>query len=207
MNDASYTEKMMEIWKPVNNFEGFYEVSNYGRVRSIERVVEHQRYGKMLVSAKLLKPWNNMHGYCNVNLMKDGERKVFKVHRLVAEAFIPNPENKYAVNHKDGNKENNHYLNLEWCTKSENELHKCRVLGRYGGGPQKKERCKDGGIQEESTGDSTEAFGDGFTGRGVQRISTDRIFGISSSEGSGNIGSEADGTESDITGQEGRAPF
>lgn len=197
----------MEIWKPVNNFEGFYEVSNYGRVRSIERVVEHRKYGKMLVSAKLLKPWNNMHGYCNVNLLKDGERKVFKVHRLVAEAFIPNPENKYAVNHKDGNKTNNHYLNLEWCTKSENELHKCRVLGRYGGGPQKKGRCEDGRIQEESTRDSTEAFDDGFTGRGVQGNSTDRIFGISSSETGDPFGGEANGTEPNIAGREAQGTF
>ena len=197
----------MEIWKPVNNFEGFYEVSNYGRVRSIERVVEHRRYGKMLVNAKLLKPWDNMHGYCNVNLIKDGERKVCKVHRLVAEAFIPNPENKYAINHKDGDKKNNHYLNLEWCTKSENELHKCRVLGRYGGGPRRKERCKDGRIQEESTGDSTEAFDDGFTGRGVQGNSTDRIFGISSSETGDPFGGEANGTEPNFEGREAQGTF
>jgi len=170
----------MEIWKPVNNFEGFYEVSNYGRVRSIERVVEYRKYGKMLVSAKLLKPWNNMHEYCNVNLLKDGERKVFKVHRLVAEAFIPNPENKYAVNHKDGNKMNNHYLNLEWCTKSENELHKCRVLGRYGGGPQKKGRCKDAtrGIQTEGTGSTSESIDGGLTGNSIQGVGGDRVDGI-----------------------------
>jgi hypothetical protein len=69
------------------------------------------------------------------------------------------------------------------------------------------ERCKDGRIQEESSRDSTEAFDDGFAGRGVQGNSTDRIFGLSSSEGSGNSGSETDGTEPDLTGQEGGAPF
>ena len=95
------------IWKPVVGYEGRYEVSNEGRVRSLDIYV-NCRGGKTRLSKGRIKPINtNNRGYCTVNLCKDGSTERFLVHRLVAEAFIPNPENKPEVNHIDGNKSNN----------------------------------------------------------------------------------------------------
>lgn len=97
-----------EVWLPILGFRGRYEVSNFGRVRGLTAI---------------LKPSINNCGYLNVGLCLDRIRKTKKVHRLVAAAFLPNPENKPQVNHKDGDKSNNKASNLEWATKSENELH------------------------------------------------------------------------------------
>ncbi len=81
-------------------------------------------------SGAVLKQYKEQNGYMRVWIKQDGKRKKFSVHRLVAMSFIPNPENKPCVNHKDGNKENNCVTNLEWCTHSENELHSYRKLGK-----------------------------------------------------------------------------
>ena len=94
-----------EIWCPVKNYESLYEVSDQGRVKSIG-------YGK----ERILKPFRNKGGYLLVGLCKNGEQKKCKVHRLVAQTFIPNPDNLPEVNHKDEDKENNSVQNLEWCT-------------------------------------------------------------------------------------------
>ena len=96
---------MKEIWKDKKDYEGLYMVSNWGRVKSI-------KFGK----ERILKPVTNSSGYLLVNLCKDGKVKAFTVHRLVAEAFLPNPHNYPCVNHKDENKQNNNVDNLEWCT-------------------------------------------------------------------------------------------
>lgn len=96
-----------EEWRPIEGYEDLYEVSNLGRVRS---------HG----SIRSVKPWNN---YCVAKLYRNGNCKTAYVHRLVAKAFIPNPQNKHFVNHKDGDKRNNHADNLEWCTRQENEIH------------------------------------------------------------------------------------
>ena len=85
----------MEIWKDVKDYEGRYKISNLGKIKSF--------YGK----EKLLKPKKNHGGYLEVLLYKNNKNRLHRVHRLVAEAFIPNPENKPEVNHKDGNKLNN----------------------------------------------------------------------------------------------------
>ena len=103
---------IQEIWKPIAECNGEYLVSNLGRVKSL-------KFGK----EKILKQSNSM-GYLRITLKKrDGKQKTPKVHRLVALAFIPNPNNKPQVNHKDGNKYNNHIDNLEWSTCQENVQH------------------------------------------------------------------------------------
>ena len=97
----------MEIWKDVVYFEGLYQVSNLGRVKSLN----YSRTGR----EKVLKP-SKTNGYLQVYLYKEGKSKRFSIHRLVAFAFIPNPNNLPIVNHKDEDKSNNCVDNLEWCT-------------------------------------------------------------------------------------------
>jgi len=105
---------MNEIWKDIKGYEGIYEVSNLGRVRSIPR-------NGTINKTKILSP-ALIHGYYSLCL-RNKNKKMHRVSRLVAQAFIPNPENKPEVNHIDGNKKNNVVCNLEWNTASENMLH------------------------------------------------------------------------------------
>lgn len=104
-----------EIWKPIKGYEGHYEVSNMGRVRSYK----NNKYGLSTIP-KDLKPTKMKIGYLFVTLSKDGKHKMKKIHRLVAEAFIPNPEGLPCVNHRDEVKTNNTISNLEWCTQKYN---------------------------------------------------------------------------------------
>ena len=108
-----------EIWKPIEGYEGLYEVSNLGRVKSLERYVGKRHH----IKEKYLTNDVNQKGYCRVLLSMNGKAKHYAVHRLVAEAFIPNKQNKPQINHIDGNKANNCATNLEWCTASENLIH------------------------------------------------------------------------------------
>ena len=109
---------MQEIWKDIKGYEGKYQVSNLGRVRSLY----DQNQFKKTHRIKLLK-FNIRSGYYNVNLNNHRKRKSFQVHRLVAFAFIPNFDNKPIINHIDENRLNNKVDNLEWCTQKENVLH------------------------------------------------------------------------------------
>lgn len=106
---------LKEFWKSINGFSN-YEVSNFGNVRN--KTTEH-----------VLKPRLCKNGYTQVSIKSDEKEKFINqyVHRLVAVAFIENPENKPEVNHKDGNKQNNSVINLEWCTASENQKHRHTV--------------------------------------------------------------------------------
>ncbi len=114
---------MDEIWKDINGYEGYYQVSNFGRVRSVEREINpvnqnpHTRQGYILTSS----PKTTL--YCRISLSRDNKVKKVLIHRLVASAFIPNPENKTQVNHIDLNPSNNHISNLEWVTDLENKKH------------------------------------------------------------------------------------
>lgn len=107
---------MKEIWRDISGYEGLYQVSNSGNVRSMN-------YNKKPGNIKELKQKLRNNGYLEVHLSKDGKRKYFLVHRLVAEAFLENPDNKPQVNHIDGDKSNNNVSNLEYATNSENQRH------------------------------------------------------------------------------------
>jgi len=120
----------MEIWNDIKGYEGFYEISSYGRVKSLVRMRKcKNQYGPYTVEdpEKILRPGKNNHGYMSVVLYKDHKRKTKSVHRLVAKAFIDNPNNKIQVNHKNGLKHDNRIENLEWCTNSENQIHSYRT--------------------------------------------------------------------------------
>ena len=106
--------EIKEIWKDVKDYEGLYQVSNLGRVKSLERK-SWNGYKWFIKKERILKPRPLKAGYLKVSLSKDGIVKDFLIHRLVAIAFIPNPNNLPEVNHKDENKGNNWYCNLEWC--------------------------------------------------------------------------------------------
>lgn len=110
---------MDEIWKPIDGYEGYYEVSNLGRVRSLERVIQRKgQHGGMTIHEKIKSQEKNNKGYLMVNLMKNNRTRLVSVHRLVAAAFVENPvpDEYIFVNHKDENPSNNAAENLEWCT-------------------------------------------------------------------------------------------
>jgi len=117
-----------EIWKDIERYEGLYQVSNLGRVRSLAR---ENGYGSRK-ETRLRKFKISRYGRAEIVLSKNKKLKNYFVHRLVAKAFIPNPFNKPCVNHKDGNPLNNRVENLEWVTYKENDLH-ARKNKLYGG--------------------------------------------------------------------------
>lgn len=118
-------ENQNEIWRPVVGYEGYYSVSNFGRVRSEAR---EDSLGRTLPES-ILKARMHRNGYLQVNFCRNGQKKTFKVHRLVALAFLDNPENKEQVNHINNVRDDNRLENLEWCTRSENSQH-CSRQGR-----------------------------------------------------------------------------
>lgn len=139
------TESLIEEWRDVVGFEGLYQVSNLGRVKGLDRLVDTNinNVNRRIHKGKLLKPQFNNKGYKRVNLCKNGNKNMAFVHRLVAEAFIPNPNNYPIINHKDENKQNNMVWvnedgsidydksNLEWCTQEYN-MNWNRVMKKVG---------------------------------------------------------------------------
>lgn len=109
-----------EIWKDIDGYKGFYQVSNKGRVRSVDRTIKWRHNSFQYRKGRILAPTIDTAGYYVVGLHKESVGKIYIVHRLVAEAFIPNPDNFPIINHKDENKLNNVVENLEWCTYSYN---------------------------------------------------------------------------------------
>ena len=107
---------MEEIWKDIKGYEGIYQISNCGRIKSL--------YRKRRKNEKILKPLVSSRNYFQINLYKDGKMFKYLIHRLVAETFIINPDNLPYINHKDENKQNNCVDNLEWCT--------CEYNNKYG---------------------------------------------------------------------------
>lgn len=130
---------MKEVWKDIKDFEGHYQISNKGQVKSLDRNFVDNLGRKCVKHGKVLKLYEGKAGYYVVDLRKNNKRKMAKVHRLVAQEFIPNPENKEQINHKDGVKTNNILSNLEWSTPSDNLKHAYdnkllipHLLGQYG---------------------------------------------------------------------------
>lgn len=121
---------MNEIWKDITGYEGYYQVSNKGRVRSLDRKVECFHGRKATRLGQIRKQSRNNGGYCCVVLSKNSKHKTFDVHRLVAQAFLENPNPDFEVNHKDGDKTNNDVDNLEWVSRSYNLAHSYKVCGR-----------------------------------------------------------------------------
>ena len=119
----------IEEWRDIKGYESLYQVSDFGRVKSLKGYHRKEH---------ILKARNNLYGYLTVGLSKKNKSKRYKIHRLVAETFIPNLDNLPQVNHKDGNKLNNNVDNLEWCNRSYNMKHaynnnllKCRPVNQY----------------------------------------------------------------------------
>ena len=127
---------MNEIWLDVKGYEGFYQISSLGRIKSVDRFVPIKfKNGNVILrfySSKFLKPFHDKDGYIIYDLIKDKKRTHFRFHRLLAEHFIPNPDNKPEVNHINGVKYDNRLENLEWCTKSDNMRHLYDALGFKG---------------------------------------------------------------------------
>ena len=111
-----------EIWKPISGYEGCYEASNKGHIRSVDRLVKCKN-GMRTSPTIVLKPSLGQWGYEQVTLRKEGKKKTVRINRIIAQTFIPNPDNLPQVNHIDGNKLNNCVENLEWCTPSQNMKH------------------------------------------------------------------------------------
>lgn len=118
---------MTEEWRAVAGFEGRYEVSNFGRVKSLKRMRNGKHGAPTPIPERIMKPSFDRHGYLKVCLRNDHGATNHSVHQLVAKAFIPNPNGYQQINHIDEDKTNNHFANLEWCTPKYNSTYGTRL--------------------------------------------------------------------------------
>lgn len=172
------TNLQQEVWEDIAGFEGIYQISNYGRVLSVARHKKLPNGGNgdwvesRIIGARL------MNGYPLVTLKKPSKiKKDFLVHRLVAFAFIPNPDGKTIINHIDCNTKNNHFSNLEWCTQYEN-VHHMKRMGRERKFMRPVKQFSSDGLTEIATWISAAhaARGCGVTRVGISHCCTGRQF-------------------------------
>lgn len=122
-----YMNDQHEIWRDVAGFEGYYMISNLGRIKSLTRKITEKTGKVNILKSRIIRQCVNDQGYWRFTANKDGKRKGLLQHRLIATAFIPNPENKPFINHKNGIRSDNRIENLEWCTHQENVDHSWRT--------------------------------------------------------------------------------
>lgn len=124
-------ENKKEIWKDIKDYEGLYQISTFGRVRSLSREVESPRQKSYTLKSRILKAGKNKKGYKRYALCKNGKTKTLMAHILVGEAFLGNPDNKNCINHRNSIKDDNYVLNLEWVSHRENNTHRYNKLNTH----------------------------------------------------------------------------
>ena len=117
----------VEVWKDIRDYEGLYQASNLGRMRSLDRWVSSKNGSMQFIKGRILKLLNHNQGYLSVGLCKNNKVKTSLVHRIIAETFLPNSDNLPCVNHKDEDKTNNNVNNLEWCNSEYNNAYGTRT--------------------------------------------------------------------------------
>jgi hypothetical protein len=118
----------MEIWKDINEYEGLYQISNLGRIKSLKRIVNHKKNGIQKWPEKIINYNYNKNGYVAIRLSKNSIIKRFLIHRLVAINFLTNFNNYNEVNHINSIKTDNKVENLEWCTRKHNQQHMSKLI-------------------------------------------------------------------------------
>lgn len=159
----------IEIWKDIPEYKGLYQVSSFGRVRSLDRDITQKGHKCMFtrrMRGKIIKPRKQNGGYYVVWLSKNGKIKPCTVHRIVLSVFRPNNNDELIVNHIDGNKSNNNLVNLEWITHRENNLH-AHSIGLVKTTSNKRVQCIDDGIIYPSIRAAANAVG--VTGGAIEQ--------------------------------------
>jgi len=159
----------METWKDIKGYEGRYQISNRGAVKSMPFMKTSKLCGTFKTGEKIRKVSTNQKGYKSVDLYSGDASERRLVHRLVADAFIPNEKEASQVNHKDGDPSNNEVSNLEWVTASENALHSFGVLGRTPSRQRAVEQLKDGAVVTTYKS-IMEASRDGFSQQNISSV-------------------------------------